>query len=429
MGAHDWIGNLVQNGTIDPIQIPDDESEPLQPLAIKAVTFNGQVYGMPYTMNNIVLYRNTDLAPDAPATIEEMVAAGQAAQGRGQGRASSWPARSGRPATPTTSTRSTPRAAATCSARTPTATSTRRTSAWPSPTRWRPTRRSPRWARSGRECSSAPSRRTTPSASSPPARPPFLVDGPWQLPNLDEADIKYDVSPSRASRAASRPRRSSPSMPCTSPARARTRRWPRSSSRTSGPAPTSQLAFFEAAQGVPAIQDVLDQIEADDPLIVTITRPAQERPDHAEHPGDGGGLGPAGQGGGRRDRRRGPGVDHQVRRQEPSRSAIGSHPAVRGGPWPVPGGSPLASRPTPASVRAQAARTRLAAGHGSAWDPTAPAARWADRSRSSPRRRRGGRRLGGVPADRRRERGAGSPSWSSSPRSRSTSTCRRGRSR
>ena len=77
MGAHDWIGNLVQNGTIDPIQIPESVSSTLQPLAIEAVTFDGQTYGMPYTMNNIVLFRNTDLAPDAPATMEEMVAAGR----------------------------------------------------------------------------------------------------------------------------------------------------------------------------------------------------------------------------------------------------------------------------------------------------------------------------------------------------------------
>ena len=77
MGAHDWIGNLVQNGTIDPIQIPEATASTFQPLAIDAVTFNGQTYGMPFTMNNIVLFRNTDLAPDAPKTVEEMVSTGQ----------------------------------------------------------------------------------------------------------------------------------------------------------------------------------------------------------------------------------------------------------------------------------------------------------------------------------------------------------------
>ncbi|GIF69130.1 sugar ABC transporter substrate-binding protein [Asanoa ishikariensis] len=76
MGAHDWIGNLVQNATIDPLQMTDDTKAGYQDLAIKAVTFNGQVYGMPYTMNNIVLFRNTALVPDAPRSMEELVQKG-----------------------------------------------------------------------------------------------------------------------------------------------------------------------------------------------------------------------------------------------------------------------------------------------------------------------------------------------------------------
>ncbi|PUA82944.1 sugar ABC transporter substrate-binding protein [Nocardioides currus] len=92
MGAHDWIGNLVQNGTIDPIQIPETVSSTIQPLAMEAVTFDGQTYGMPYTMNNIVLIRNTDLAPDAPATVEDMVAAGKKAVQSGKAEAPlAWP--------------------------------------------------------------------------------------------------------------------------------------------------------------------------------------------------------------------------------------------------------------------------------------------------------------------------------------------------
>jgi arabinogalactan oligomer/maltooligosaccharide transport system substrate-binding protein len=83
-GAHDWIGNLVQNGTIDPIQLSEATAETLQPLAVEAVTYNGQVYGMPFTMNNLVLYRNTELVPDAPETIEELVAAGQQLVASGQ---------------------------------------------------------------------------------------------------------------------------------------------------------------------------------------------------------------------------------------------------------------------------------------------------------------------------------------------------------
>ena len=84
-GAHDWIGNLVQNGDHRPD--PDDRRAPRPAssrLAVKAVTFNGQIYGMPYTMNNIVLFRNTDLAPEAPTTIEDMVATGKELKAAGK---------------------------------------------------------------------------------------------------------------------------------------------------------------------------------------------------------------------------------------------------------------------------------------------------------------------------------------------------------
>lgn len=74
VGAHDWIGNLVQNGAIEPVQLSADQTAGLNPNAVKAVTFNGQTYGVPYAMENLALIRNTDLAPKAPATIEELVA-------------------------------------------------------------------------------------------------------------------------------------------------------------------------------------------------------------------------------------------------------------------------------------------------------------------------------------------------------------------
>jgi len=77
VGAHDWIGNLVQNGAIDPVQLPADVKSGFNETAVKAVTFNGQLYGVPYAMENLALIRNTELAPAAPKTIEELVAAGK----------------------------------------------------------------------------------------------------------------------------------------------------------------------------------------------------------------------------------------------------------------------------------------------------------------------------------------------------------------
>ena len=84
MGAHDWIGNLVQNGTIDPLQLTDDTRAAFDPLAIKGVTYNGQVYGIPYAIENVVLFRNTDLAPEAPRTMEELVAKGEELKAAGK---------------------------------------------------------------------------------------------------------------------------------------------------------------------------------------------------------------------------------------------------------------------------------------------------------------------------------------------------------
>lgn len=76
VGAHDWIGNLVQNGAIDPVQLADPAA--FSPTSISAVTFNGQVYGTPYAVENVALICNTDLVPAAPTTVEELVATGKA---------------------------------------------------------------------------------------------------------------------------------------------------------------------------------------------------------------------------------------------------------------------------------------------------------------------------------------------------------------
>jgi arabinogalactan oligomer/maltooligosaccharide transport system substrate-binding protein len=77
VGAHDWIGNLVQNGAIDPVQLTAEQKSGFSEIAVKAVTFNGQLYAVPYATENLALIRNTDLAPEAPKTIEDLVAAGK----------------------------------------------------------------------------------------------------------------------------------------------------------------------------------------------------------------------------------------------------------------------------------------------------------------------------------------------------------------
>ncbi|WP_236567577.1 MULTISPECIES: extracellular solute-binding protein [unclassified Nocardiopsis] len=46
------------------------------PGSLEAVTYEGRVYGVPYATENLALLRNTDLAPEAPETFDELVDAG-----------------------------------------------------------------------------------------------------------------------------------------------------------------------------------------------------------------------------------------------------------------------------------------------------------------------------------------------------------------
>jgi arabinogalactan oligomer/maltooligosaccharide transport system substrate-binding protein len=84
LGAHDWIGNLVQNGAIDPLQLTPDQLGAYSDVAVKATTYDEQLYGLPYGVESLVLYRNTELAPQAPATLDDAFAAGQAAVAAGK---------------------------------------------------------------------------------------------------------------------------------------------------------------------------------------------------------------------------------------------------------------------------------------------------------------------------------------------------------
>jgi maltose-binding protein MalE len=72
IGAHDWLGELVSNGVVEPLDL-SGVADQFQEVAVDAFTYDGQTYGLPYAVENIALVRNTDLVPDAPATFEEMV--------------------------------------------------------------------------------------------------------------------------------------------------------------------------------------------------------------------------------------------------------------------------------------------------------------------------------------------------------------------
>ncbi|HLU27975.1 MAG TPA: maltose ABC transporter substrate-binding protein [Glycomyces sp.] len=79
VGAHDWSGQFAADGVIVPVTLGEDKAAALNATSIKAFTVDGNLYGVPYAMENLALIRNTDLAPEAPATFEELIAAGESA--------------------------------------------------------------------------------------------------------------------------------------------------------------------------------------------------------------------------------------------------------------------------------------------------------------------------------------------------------------
>ncbi len=79
IGAHDWTGEFVNNGVVAPLQLGDKASQ-FSPSAVQAFTYDGQVYGAPYAIENIALVRNNELVPETKATtFDELVAEGKAA--------------------------------------------------------------------------------------------------------------------------------------------------------------------------------------------------------------------------------------------------------------------------------------------------------------------------------------------------------------
>jgi arabinogalactan oligomer/maltooligosaccharide transport system substrate-binding protein len=77
VGAHDWLGELVQNSTVAPVNLSSDVAAKFLPKAIEATKFNGQSYGVPYAVENIGLMYNKDLVPNPPKTMDELVATGE----------------------------------------------------------------------------------------------------------------------------------------------------------------------------------------------------------------------------------------------------------------------------------------------------------------------------------------------------------------
>lgn len=73
---HDNIGSLVESGVVAPIDLGDKAASFL-PNSLEGFTYDGQLYGVPFAVENVAFFRNVDLVPDAPATWDEVAAVGR----------------------------------------------------------------------------------------------------------------------------------------------------------------------------------------------------------------------------------------------------------------------------------------------------------------------------------------------------------------
>jgi maltose-binding protein MalE len=72
VGAHDWTGELVVNGLLEPMDLGDRAAE-FNPVGLEGFSYGGSVYGVPYGVENVALLYNKDLVPTPPATWGELM--------------------------------------------------------------------------------------------------------------------------------------------------------------------------------------------------------------------------------------------------------------------------------------------------------------------------------------------------------------------
>ncbi|GAA2616717.1 extracellular solute-binding protein [Actinomadura fulvescens] len=84
IAPNDWIGDLARRGIIEPTTLSADHRSAFPDWTLKALTMHGRLYGLPMTVDTVALIRNTDLAPAEPATLDELISAGEALRAGGR---------------------------------------------------------------------------------------------------------------------------------------------------------------------------------------------------------------------------------------------------------------------------------------------------------------------------------------------------------
>lgn len=71
IGAHDWLGQLVENGMVAEIELGAAADQFLE-AAVQAFVYDGVLYGMPYATENVAFVYNPELVETVPTTWDEV---------------------------------------------------------------------------------------------------------------------------------------------------------------------------------------------------------------------------------------------------------------------------------------------------------------------------------------------------------------------
>lgn len=73
---HDNLGSLVENAAVIPIDL-GAKKDSFLPASVQGFTYNGQVYGVPLSVENIGFFYNTDMMKEPPKTWDEFADVGR----------------------------------------------------------------------------------------------------------------------------------------------------------------------------------------------------------------------------------------------------------------------------------------------------------------------------------------------------------------
>lgn len=88
LGAHDWLGKLEERQAVAAVSLAAHQRDAFEDMAIRTLSRDGQLYGVPYTYDCVALIMNADLVGDTPAppTFMDLLELGERFRGP-QGRA------------------------------------------------------------------------------------------------------------------------------------------------------------------------------------------------------------------------------------------------------------------------------------------------------------------------------------------------------